>query len=128
MKKHTNDELDYAVRHCPNGGNLDEWLDLHPMADLRAAEIAAAQQGVTLESISADLVADGYTPPAVALNAPVVLRRWVATTARNMATARHNAEAAAAPLDRIGCVACGDDVPARLTPRGYMCADCRARE
>ena len=94
-------------------------------ADMAAATAAATAAGVTLESIAANLAADGYEPAGVQANAPIYLRRWIETTARNYAVARHNATVAAAPRERMGCDACGDDVPARLTPRGYLCQDCR---
>jgi hypothetical protein len=29
---------------------------------------------------------------------------------------------------RMGCQACGDDAPSMMTPRGWLCADCRAGE
>ena len=93
-------------------------------ADVRAAETAAMQEGVTLESITARLVAAGYTPEGIQNNAPEMLRKWIATHARNAAIMRHRTTLAA-PRERMGCSGCGDHVPARRRGAEWLCCACR---
>ena len=47
---------------------------------------------------------------------------WIAARAADL---RRPALTPTPAARRMGCDACGDDVPVRLTPRGHLCADCR---
>ena len=52
-------------------------------------------------------------------------RSWIAAEAKNISIAASNRQIQQAAKTKKTCDACGDCVPCKQTPRGWLCEDCR---